>query len=102
MALFSSFLTVRCSRHVRQTVFASRDPAGNGIRVELIAINSTLILCPIRRIRNRSTRVVPRFHSRGVGHTLHDPTCRPLPERPARHCLQHIVLLTAIVHYFWT
>ena len=41
------------------------DPSGNGVQRELIAVNSTLTLVVVRPIRNRSIRVVHRFHSSG-------------------------------------
>jgi hypothetical protein len=67
--------------------FSSRaDPSGNGVQRELIVVNSTLTLCPVRLIRNRSIRLVHVFHSPGEpswGRRRFCPTGRPAPNARA-------------------
>lgn len=41
------------------------DPSGNGLQRELIIVNSTLTLFPVRLIRNRSILLVHVFHRLG-------------------------------------
>ena len=41
------------------------DPSGNEVQLELILINSSLTLSPVRLIRNHSMGLVHVFHRRG-------------------------------------